>query len=131
MDIIKYILIYLAFFVIIYLVYYFFSVRPIISNYNKKQKGKKIKKEKELPTEVRLLQSFYGVDLEKVGIIRTLRIVNFVNAFFLSLLVMVVLPFNEVWLKILILFILILPSIWAVYYFLAKFLKHLERKGRK
>ena len=129
MDFLKCFLIYLAFFVIIYLVYYFFSVRPIVSNYNKKQKGKKVKKERELPTEVRLLQSFYKVDIEKVGIIRTLRIVNLVNAFFLALLVMVVLPFKEVWLKILILFILILPSIWVVYYFFFLFLKYLERKS--
>ena len=60
-----------------------------------------------------------------------LRILNFVNALFLSLLVMVVLPFQEPWLKILILVVLMLPSIWFIYYFLAKYLKHLERKSDK
>ena len=127
----KYLLIYVAFFVITYVVYYWFVVRPVVNNYKKKKKGKKIKKERELPTEVKLLKSYYTVDVDKIGEIRTLRIVNFVNAFFLSLLVMVVLPFKEVWLKLIILFVLILPSIWVVYYFLAKFLKYLERKSDK
>lgn len=131
MDYAKYVLIFLCFFGGIYLFYYWFSVRPTINAYKKKKKGKTVKKEKDLPTEVKLLQYYYKVDIEKVGVIRTLRILNFVNAFFLSLLVMVALPFDEVWKKLLVLVILIFPSIWVVYYFLAKYLKHLERKSEK
>ncbi len=131
MNFLKYFLIYVVFFIITYFVYYWFSVRPVVNNYKKKKKGKKIKKERELPTEIKLLKSYYKVDVDKIGEVRTLRIVNFVNAAFLSLLVMIVLPFKEVWLKLIILFVLILPSIWVVYYFLAKFLKYLERKSER
>ena len=131
MGFIKYLLIFIAFFIITYLVYYWFAVRPVVNNYKKKKKGKKIKKERDLPTEVKLLQSYYKIDIEKIGIVRTLRIVNIVNAFFLSLLVMAVLPVKEVWIKVVILFVLIIPAIWVVYYFLAKYLKYLERKSGK
>lgn len=131
MGFLKYLIIFVVFFIITYLIYYWFAIRPVVNNYKKKKKGNKIKKERDLPTEVKLLKSYYKVDIEKIGVVRTLRIVNIVNAFFLSLLVMVVLPFKEVWLKLIILVVLILPSIWVVYYFLAKFLKYLERKSDK
>ena len=131
MEFLKYLLIFVCFFIITYIVYYWFAVRPVVNTYKKKKKGKKIKKERDLPTEIKLLQSYYKVDIEKIGVVRILRIVNVVNAFFLSLLVMAVLPIKEVWLKLIILFVLMLPAIWVVYYFLAKFLKHLERKSDK
>ena len=131
MNFLNYLLIFVCFFIISYIIYYWFSVRPVVNNYKKKKKGKSIKKERDIPTEVKLLQSYYKIDIEKIGVVRTLRIVNFVNAFFLSLLVMTVLPFKEIWLKLLILFVLIIPAIWVVYYFLAKYLKYLERKSGK
>lgn len=127
----KYLIVFVVFFIIIYFLYYKFAVRPITKNIRRKQKGKKVKRERNLPAEVQFLKGYYKVDVEKIGIIRVLRILNFVNALFLSLLVMVVLPFQEPWLKILILVVLMLPSIWFIYYFLAKYLKHLERKSDK
>ena len=105
------------------------AIRPYIKYTKKKKRGRPVKRERDLPFEVQLLKGYYKIDIEKVGIKRTLRICNFVNAFFLSALVMAVLPFNEPWLKILILTILIFPSIWFVYYFLAKYFKYLERKS--
>lgn len=131
MEFLKYLIIYVIFFLIIYVLYYRLAVRPIIKNIRRKNKGKKVKRERNLPTEVQFLKVYYKVDIEKIGVIRVLRILNFVNSFFLALLVMVVLPFKEAWQKIIILVVLMMPTIWFVYYFLAKFLKHLERKSDK
>ena len=50
---------------------------------------------------------------------------------FLALLVLIVIPFKESWIKIAILAVLIIPSIWFTYYALAKYLKHLEGKSDK
>lgn len=127
----KYLIVFVVFFIIIYFLYYRFAVRPIVKNIRRKQKGKKVKRERNLPAEVQFLKGYYKVDIEKIGIIRVLRILNFTNALFLSLLVMVVLPFEEAWLKIIILVVLMVPTIWFVYYFLAKYLKHLERKSER
>ena len=131
MEFLKYLIIYAIFFLIIYVLYYRLAVRPIIKNIRRKNKGKKVKRERNLPTEVQFLKVYYKVDIEKIGVIRVLRILNFVNSFFLALLVMVVLPFKEAWQKIIILVVLMMPTIWFVYYFLAKYLKHLERKSDK
>jgi len=131
MEFLKYLIIYVIFFLIIYVLYYRLAVRPIIKNIRRKNKGKKVKRERNLPTEVQFLKVYYKVDIEKIGVIRVLRILNFVNSFFLALLVMVVLPFKEAWQKIIILVVLMMPTIWFVYYFLAKYLKHLERKSDK
>ena len=131
MEFLKYLGIFAAFFVIIYVVYYFLSIRPYLKQMKKKSKGKKLRRERDLPMEVQLLKGYYKITIEKIGIRRLLRICNFVNAFFLALLVLVVLPFEEPWLKILILTILVMPTIWFVYYFLAKYLKHLEGKSGK
>ena len=131
MEFLKYLIIYVIFFLIIYVLYYRLAVRPIIKNIRRKNKGKKVKRERNLPTEVQFLKVYYKVDIEKIGVIRVLRILNFVNSLFLALLVMVVLPFKEAWQKIIILVVLMMPTIWFVYYFLAKFLKHLERKSDK
>lgn len=131
MEVLKYLGIFVVFYIIVYVVYYWFAVRPFVVTARKRKKGKKIKKEKDIPTEVKFLKGYYKVDVDKIGLVRTLRIINAVNAFFLAGLVMVVLPFKEAWLKMLILFVLIIPTIWVVYYFLAKFLKYLERKSEK
>ena len=131
MEFLKYFGIFCAFFVIVYVVYYFLSIRPYLKQIRKKSKGKRVKRERNVPMEVQLLKGYYKIDIEKIGIIRVLRICNFINAFFLALLVLIVLPFEEPWLKIIILTVLIIPTIWFVYYFLAKFLKHLEGKSGK
>ena len=131
MEFLKYLIIFVVFFLIIYILYNRLAVRPIVKNIRRKRKGKTVKRERNLPAEVQFLKGYYKIDVEKIGVIRVLRILNFVNALFLSLLVMVVLPFKEAWQKIIILVVLMIPTVWFVYYFLAKFLKHLERKSDK
>lgn len=121
--IIKYSLYFLASFIIIYFLYYFL----VVSGQIRVTKGKS-KKQKNLPSEILLLRDYYKVDIDKIGLIRVLRIINFINALILSLLVLVVVGIDKIYIKFIILLVLLLPTIWFTYYFLAKYLKHLERK---
>ena len=124
MDYLKYLIIFLAFFVLSYIVYYFYVVKPRVTK-NKKSK----QKEKKLPAELVFLIGYYKIDIKKIGLIRILRILNFVNALMFSVLVMVVYKIEEMWLKLIILAVIIIPVIWVTYYFLAKYLKYLEGKS--
>ena len=112
---------FVLFFIIIYILYYNFFVRPQVRK----------KKKKDIPSEIQIFKHYYKIDIDKIGFFRTLRILNFVNALMLSLLLMVVVPLKQVWLKFLILLVLIVPTIWFTYYLLAKYLRHLERKSDK
>ena len=53
---------------------------------------------------------------------------NLVNSLMLTIMIMIVYKLNNYIYKFLILLVLIVPFIWVTYYFLAKYLKHLERK---
>lgn len=114
---------FLIFFVVTYVGYYFF-----VTNGQIKSVRGKSKKKKELSAELILLKKKYNVDIEKIGIIKVLKIVNFVNALFISTLVLAIIPVKQMWLKFVIILVVLVPLIWVVYYFLAKYLKHLERK---
>ncbi len=123
MGFLKYVIIFIIFFLVVYLLYYLF-----VTNGQIKSVRGKTKKKKELSTELSLLKNYYHIDIEKIGIIKVARIINFVNAFLITSLAMAVFGIQQIWLKIIILLIVIIPAIWATYYFLAKYLKHLERK---
>lgn len=122
-EILKYVGMFIIFFLVTYLIYYF-----LVTNGQIRSIRGKSKKKKELSTELSMLKNFYHVDIDKIGIIKVLRIVNFVNALLIAILVMAVLPINQIWLKLIIIFVLLVPSIWGTYYLLAKYLKYLERK---
>lgn len=121
MDLLKGVLTYLLFFVIAYIIYFVLVVLP-------HSKSIKKNKNKKYPPELQLLRDYYKVNVNKIGVIKTLRIINFVNALMFAALVMIVFGVKQQWLKIIILAVLIIPSIWCVYYFLAKILKLIERK---
>jgi len=123
MGFLKYVIIFIVFFLVVYLLYYLF-----VTNGQIKSVRGKTKKKKELSTELSLLKNYYHIDIEKIGIIKVARIINFVNALLITSLAMAVFGIQQIWLKIIILLIVIIPAIWATYYFLAKYLKHLERK---
>ena len=112
------ILLFLIFFVIIYLLYYFIFVRKQI----------KYKKDKVF-SDVKILEGYYKINIKKIGYQKILRILNFVNALMLSLIMMLVINLDKVIYKILVIIILIVPVIWVTYYFLAKYLKYLEGKS--
>jgi ABC-type multidrug transport system fused ATPase/permease subunit len=94
-----------------------------------KKKKKKVSDEKKYGTDLQLLNAFYKIDLEKIGVLRTLKILNIVNPFVLSLLVVLVYPIKQIWLKLIVLMLIILPVVWFTYYFVAKYLRRIERKS--
>ena len=109
---------FLIFFGIIYILYYFLYVRKQLKYNNKK-----------LPADVRILESYYKIDIKKIGYQRVLRILNLVNSLMLSLMLMIVFNIDDFIYKFLILLVLMIPCIWVTYYFLAKYLKYLEGKS--
>ena len=123
LEVLKYVGMFIIFFIVTYILYYFF-----VTNGQIKSIRGKSKKKKELSAELSLLKGYYGINIEKIGTIKILRIVNFINAILISGLVMAVLPLKQIWLKLIVIIVVLAPLIWAVYYFLAKYLKHLERK---
>lgn len=123
MEILKYAIMFVIFFLVTYVIYYF-----LVTNGQIKMVRGKSKKKKELSAELILLKNYYHIDIEKIGIIKVLRIVNFINSLLIATLVMAVIGISQIWLKLIIVFVVIVPCIWIVYYLLAKYLKHLERK---
>ena len=123
MEILKVIGVFVIFFIVAYVVYYF----VVTNKYIRSIRGKS-KKKRELSTELVFLKNYYKVNVEKIGTIKVLKIVNFINALLIAALVTIVAWIDKIWLKLLLIGILIFPLIWASYYFLAKYLKHLERK---
>lgn len=117
---IKNAVLFIMFFIVIYLFYYILFVRKQIK-YDKKK----------IPSDLKILEIYYKIDVKKIGYQRVLRILNFVNSLMLSIMVMIVYSFDSVILKIVLLTVLIVPFIWVTYYFLAKYLKYLERKSDK
>ena len=112
------IILFLIFFILIYVIYYVLYVRKQIK-YDKKK----------VSSDLKILEIYYKINVKKIGYQRVLRILNFVNALMLTILMMIIMNLDRFIYKFLIAIILIIPLIWATYYFLAKYLKYLERKS--
>lgn len=113
----EFIILFVLFFIIIYLFYYFLYRRK-----------KLVYDKKTLSPDIKILEGYYKVNIEKIGYQKVLRIMNLVNSLMLTIMIMIVYKLNNYIYKFLILLVLIVPFIWVTYYFLAKYLKHLERK---
>ncbi len=113
-----YLIYFVVSFIVIYIMYYLLYVRKHVT-YDKNK----------LSSDIRILEGYYKVNVEKIGYQKVLRTLNFVNALMLSIMVVIVFNIDKTIYKILILFILMFPFIWVTYYFLSKYLKHLERKN--
>ena len=99
----EFIILFVIFFIIIYLFYYFLYRRK-----------KLVYDKKTLSADIKILEGYY-----------------IVNSLMLTIMVMIVYKLNKYIYKFLILLVLIVPFIWVTYYFLAKYLKHLERKSEE
>ena len=106
------IILFLIFFILIYVIYYVLYVRKQIK-YDKKK----------VSSDLKILEIYYKINVKKIGYQRVLRILNFVNALMLTILMMIIMNLDKFIYKFLIAIILIIPLIWATYYFLAKYLK--------
>ena len=113
----KYLICFVVFFVVIYLMYYFVYVRK-----SKRYSAQKV------PSDIKILEGYYKIDVKKIGYKKVLKIMNFVNALMLSLMMLLVMNLDKFIFKFFVLLVLMIPCIWVVYYFLAKYLKHLEGK---
>lgn len=125
----KYLVVFLSSYLIIFIIYYLFVVGPVIRSVRVKDKNNKKKKEKKLIGELILLRNYYGVDIEKVGIIKVMRTLSFINPLILSIMATIVFPLKQGWLRILVLVLIILPVIWVSYYLLMLYFKKIERKN--
>ena len=112
-----YLIYFIVFFIIIYILYYFLYVKRRL-RYS----------EKRLSADLLILKSYYNIDIKKIGYKRVLKILNLVNSLMLASMMMLVINIDKVIYKLLIVFALMIPTIWVVYYFLAKYLKHIEGK---
>ena len=138
-SIVKYLIIFVGSYIMIFFFYYITSVNPYLKKMREKdkkddnkkgrKKKNKVSNEKKYGTDLQLLKAFYKIDLEKIGVLRTLKILNIVNPFVLSLLVVLVYPIKQIWLKLIVLMLIILPVVWFTYYFVAKYLRRIERKS--
>lgn len=125
----KYLAVFLSSYLIIFIIYYLFVVGPVIRSVRVKDKNNKKKKEKKLIGELILLRNYYGVDIEKVGIIKVMRTLSFINPLILSIMATIVFPLKQGWFRILVLVLIILPVIWVSYYLLMLYFKKIERKN--
>ena len=124
----KYLVVFLSSYLIIFIIYYLFVVGPVFRSVRVKDNKKK-KKDKKLIGELILLRNYYGVDIEKVGIIKVMRTLSFINPLILSIMATIVFPLKQGWLRILVLVLIILPVIWVSYYLLMLYFKKIERKN--
>ena len=108
---------FIIFFILLYIAYYLMFVRKKLEYDNKK-----------VSPDLRIFIGYYGIDIEKIGYQKVLRIMNFINALMLSIMMMIVFNIHNTIYKILILLVLMIPIMWVTYYITAIYLRHLERK---
>ena len=107
-------------YIINYISYYIFIIR-----YQKKRKYRK------LSSDAIIFKEYYKIDIKKIGYMKFYRILDLINSLLLTFLTAVVYNIKSNTVKIIILIILMLPTIWCVYYFASKLFNYLERKGEK
>ena len=114
-------IVFFAFFVIVYFGYYGFIRRPFI-------RARKKQKEKKMPADLSIMKNYYKIDVEKIGYNYCLRLLNFVNAFLVAIMMMIVIGFKYYVLQMIIAAALVIPTVWFSYVLVAKILKKKERK---
>lgn len=119
------VLLFLICFILVLILYEIFIVFPM-KNYRKnKSKGKKIKKVRNDPVEVKYLIFKYGLNIEKVDYNKLLRIVSLVSSFDIAVVVSMVAiieKFGYVWQMILSI-VIIIPLFLITYGLVAKYYK--------
>ena len=119
------VLLFLICFILVLILYEIFIILPM-KNYRKnKSKGKKIKKVRNDPVEVKYLIFKYGLNIEKVDYNKLLRIVSLVSSFDIAVVVSMVAiieKFGYVWQMILAI-VIIIPLFLITYGLVAKYYK--------
>lgn len=106
------VLLFLMTFLLVFLIYQIFIV--------KKAKRKNSKKR---PMEVEYLISKYHIDMKKVNYKKLLLTISLISSFDISIIVTLVLFFENYFLKLLIALLLVVPVIMISYHFVGKYYK--------
>ena len=114
-------IIFLAFFIIVYFGYYGFIRRPFI-------RARRKQKEKKMPADISIMKNYYGIDFDKIGYNYALRLLNFVNAFIVALIMILIIGLKKYVIQMVVAALLVLPLILGAYWLVAKILKRKERK---
>ena len=114
-------LIFLIFFVIVYFGYYGFIRRPFI-------RARKKQKEKKMPADISIMKNYYKIDFDKIGYNGPLRLLNFVNALLVSIIMILIIGLKGYVIQMVVAALLVFPLIIGSYWLVSKILKRKERK---
>ena len=108
----------------IFLVYEIMFIKEY--RYNKKIKKGKISKDdnRKEPVEVRLLKSYYKVDIDKLNYSSVLNTIAFISSLDMAIIITIACLAKIGLIQILIALILVIPIIYSSYYLLAKYYKY-------
>lgn len=115
------IILFLLTFITIFLVYEIMFIKEY--RYNKKIKISKDDNRKE-PVEVRLLKSYYKVDIDELNYSSVLNTIAFISSLDMAIIITIACLVKIGLIQILIALILVIPIIYSSYYLLAKYYKY-------
>jgi hypothetical protein len=110
-------LFYLLTFVAVYLIYLFFVIL----------KGKSRERYKN-STEIRFLERRYKIDVDKIGFNKLAHISALCNAFIIANTVLIISLINNLVLKMIAGFIILIPMILCIYHLIGKYYQNKQRK---
>lgn len=118
-------------FILIYMLYYLFTIRKELNKIERKRKGKVKKRRKKvdeakLPVEIQYLVLRYKLDLSKITYWKLLQLMGVVTSFDLALVVTVVSLVTGTGLQLLLGFVLLIPVLLLSYHFIGL---HYKKKG--
>lgn len=118
-------------FILIYMLYYLFTIRKELNKIERKRKGKVKKRKKKvdeakLPVEIQYLVLRYKLDLGKITYWKLLQLMGVVTSFDLALVVTVVSLVTGTGLQLLLGFVLLIPVLLLSYHFIGL---HYKKKG--
>lgn len=108
----------IIYFILIFIVYFFSVEKP--------QKRKKYRRH---TADALILRNYYKIDLKKIGYKKVYRYLNITNSILITFLAVIVIPIENIIVKMALVVLLVLPVIWFGYYVLAKILERLVIKN--
>ena len=119
--------VFFIFFVIVYFFYYGFIRRPFI-------RARKKQREKKMSADLSIMKNYYKIDLEKIGYNSALRWLNFVNAFLIAIIMVLIIGIKlrvfatTYIIQMVVAALLVFPLILGSYWLVSRIFKRKERK---
>ena len=117
----KQVILFLMTYVFVFIIYQILIIKKVKEPKKKKRKPKKVKNTK--PIEVSILESKYKIDLEKVNYNKLLLIISLVSSLDITIIITLVMIFDNYFLKILVGFLLTFPVIFVSYELIGRYYK--------